>query len=219
MKLGLFLSIYFLAILGLQATVGQIPVEYFGGQERSTVDIMFFKYFKNKQHENSRWLFFNRNRVSVDYKMTETSNLPVFGFTEAISYNQPKLKGIAPVLVAQIFSSGFYPKAGVQYALQRKGLTIFTWIVHELAGNSYTDVFLLSRFTPQLTDKCKLFTQFEFVNTLPDNNQLNFTFIQRIRLGLQQESWQYGGGIDLTQTGRDAYFTFLNLGVFIRHEF
>lgn len=219
MKSNLFLNSCFLVIIGLQATVGQIPVEYFGGHEKSTVDIMFFKYFKNKQYENSQWLFFNRNRVSVDYEMTETSNLPVFGFTEAISYNHPKLNGIAPVLVAQIFSSGFYPKAGVQYALQRKGLTIFTWIVHELADNSSTDIFLLSRFTPQLTENYKLFTQFEFVNTLPDNNEVNFTFIQRVRLGLQRESWQYGGGIDLTQTGRDAYFTFSNIGVFIRHEF
>lgn len=219
MKPSLFLSLCFLVMIGLQAAVGQIPVEYFGGHERSTVDIMFFKYFKNKHHENSRWLFFNRNRVSVDYEMTETSNLPVFGFTEAISYNHPQLKGIAPVLVAQIFSSGFYPKAGVQYALQRKVMTIFTWIVHELAANSYTDIFLLSRFTPQLTENYKLFTQFEFVNTLPDNNEYNVTFNQRMRLGLQRGSWQCGGGIDLTQTGRDIYFTFSNIGIFIRHEF
>ncbi|MCA6434258.1 MAG: hypothetical protein IM574_11695, partial [Cytophagales bacterium] len=79
----------------------QIPVEIFAGYQKLTIDVMFFKYFKNKQKENSNWLFFNRNRASVDYRMTSKTYLPQFGFTEAISYNHPKLKGFAPVAVVQ----------------------------------------------------------------------------------------------------------------------
>ena len=90
----------FIILIGICSTAkAQIPVEIFAGHERTTVDIMFFKYFKNNQGENSRWLFFNRNRASVDYRMTKTSYLPQFGFTEAISYNHEKLKGFAPVIL------------------------------------------------------------------------------------------------------------------------
>ena len=60
--------------------IAQIPVEIFGGHHRSTIDIMFFKFFKNNKAENSPWLFFNRNRASIDYRMTDTSFLPQFGF-------------------------------------------------------------------------------------------------------------------------------------------
>jgi len=91
----------------------QIPVEVFTGHEKTTVDIMFFKYVRNKQKENSEFLFFNRNRASLDYDQSSTENLPQLGFTEAISYNHLALNGFAPVLVSQILNRGFYPKAGI----------------------------------------------------------------------------------------------------------
>lgn len=90
---------------------GQIPVELMAGHERSTVDVMFFSFFKDKQGQNSRWLFFNRNRASIDYRMTDNTYLPQFGFTEAISYNHEKLNGFAPVAVGQVLSWGHMLKA------------------------------------------------------------------------------------------------------------
>jgi hypothetical protein len=71
------------ALLIRSAALSQIPVEVFAGHEKTTVDLMFFRFFKNSAGENSRFLFFNRNRASVDYRMTGKSYLPQFGFTEA----------------------------------------------------------------------------------------------------------------------------------------
>ncbi len=197
----------------------QIPVEIFLSHKRSTVDIMFFKFFKNREGKNTRWLFFNRNRASIDYRMTQTQYLPQFGFTESISYNHKKLKGFAPVMVGQVLSWGVYPKAGIQYALVRKNLTVFTWLVSELLEEPDLDYFLLFRYTPRLTEKTNLFTQVESVNAFPTVSSQNFSFTQRFRLGLQFNSYQLGAGADFNQTGNTTFVKTYNLGVFIRHEF
>ena len=197
----------------------QIPVEIFVGNEKTTVDIMFFKYFKNKQGENSRWLFFNRNRARVDYRMTSKTYLPQFGFTEAISYNHEKLKGFAPVLVGQVLSWGVYPKAGIQYAHIRKNMMVFTWLVCETLEKPDLDYFLLFRCTPKLSEKINLFTQLESVNTFPTVRTDNYSFTQRLRLGLSIKSYQFGAGADFNQTGNSTFAKIYNVGGFIRHEF
>jgi hypothetical protein len=215
-----YLKIFFLAVSLYGGTAfAQIPVEVFTGHERTSVDIMFFKFFRNQQGNNSRFLFFNRNRASVDYRMTETSYLPQFGFTEAISYNHEKLKGFAPVFVAQVFSGGVYPKAGIQYAFIRENITVFSWFVTETLKNPNLDFFLLFRFTPKLSEKVNLFTQIETVNTFPTLNSDNFNFSQRLRLGIQLKRFQSGFGADFSENEKDNYDINANFGLFLRYEF
>ena len=197
----------------------QIPVEVFAGHKKATVDIMFFKYFKNKEGQNSIFLFFNRNRASIDYKMTETINLPQFGFTEAISYNHDKLKGFAPVVVVSVLNRGVYPKAGIQFAKIKKDYTIFSWLVSETLKEPNIDFFFLARYTPKLTDKLNLFSQLELVNAFPTVEQNNFSFTQRFRLGLKIKEFQFGAGLDLSQLGRNDFSKSENVGGFLRYEF
>ncbi|MDI9339123.1 MAG: hypothetical protein QM534_01025 [Sediminibacterium sp.] len=213
-------KLIFIILIGICSTAkAQIPVEIFAGNERTTVDIMFFKYFKNKHGENSRWLFFNRNRASVDYRITKTTFLPQFGFTEAISYNHEKLKGFAPVIVGQVLSWGVYPKAGIQYAHINKNMTIFTWLVCGILEKPDLDYFLLFRYTPKLTEKANLFTQVESVNAFPTVSTANFSFTQRLRLGIQLKTYQFGAGTDFNQTGNTKFTKIYTIGGFIRHEF
>lgn len=197
----------------------QIPVEVFAGHKKATVDIMFFKFIKNREAKSTRFLFFNRNRASIDYAMTQTSNLPQFGFTEAFSYNHEKLKGFAPVVVVSILNKGVYPKAGMQFAKIRKGYTIFSWLVTETRKEPNIDFFLLARYTPKLTDRLHLFSQIELVNALPSVEKNNFAFIQRLRLGLKVNEFQLGLGLDLTQLGRNDFTKTENVGGFLRYEF
>lgn len=198
---------------------GQLPVEVFSGDKKTTFDLLFFRYFKDKNGSNSKFLFFNRNRVAVDYKMTQSTYLPQFGFTEAISYNHQGLGGFAPVVVASLSNKGGYPKAGVQYARIRKEITLFTWLVCETIQNPLVDIFFLGRYTPRLTEKIYLFTQFESFNALPTNQEKNYNFTQRMRLGLKLKEFQFGIGSDITTTGRSTYSTVTNSGGFLRHEF
>lgn len=197
----------------------QIPVEVFAGHKKATVDIMVFKFFKYKEGHNSKFLFFNRNRSSIDYAMTETTNLPQFGFTEAISYNHEKLKGFAPVIVASILNKGVYPKTGIQFAKINNEYTIFSWIVAETLKEPNIDFFFLGRYMPKITDKLNLFSQIELVNTFPTVEHKNFAFMQRIRVGLKIKAVQFGAGFDLIQSGRDNYTNTENIGGFLRYEF
>ncbi len=196
----------------------QIPVELFTGNQRTTLDIMFFKFFKNKNDENSRFLFFNRNRMGAEYQMSKTENLPQFGFTEAVSYNHPKLKGFAPVMVAQVFSSGIYPKVGVQFVQIKEKFTLFSWLVSETQSNPTIDYYLLFRYTPSVTPKLKLFTQIEALNTMLTASNA-FSFSQRLRIGLKKESYQFGLGFDLSEKGQKELSLDANSGVFLRVEF
>lgn len=197
----------------------QIPVEVFVGHKKTTLDVMFFKYFKNKDNTNSKFLFFNRNRVSVDYKMTATTDLPSYSFTETVSYNNSKLKGFAPVLVGQLSNRGVYPKAGIQFVFMKKDFLFFTWAVCETKAKPIMDFFLLMRYEPTITEKVKAFAQVELINAFPLESTLNYTFIQRARLGLKIKSWQFGAGTDFAEIGNSYFATTTNLGGFLRHEF
>lgn len=180
---------------------------------------MFFKYFKRQQGENSRLLFFNRNRASLDYRQTKSTFLPQFGFTEAISYNHEKLFGVAPVLVGQVLSGGVFAKAGIQYVLLKKDLVVFSWLVSETTAQPDLDYFLLLRYTPALSMKVKLFTQIESVNVFPTAPTGNYSFTQRMRLGASIKSFQFGIGADVNETSHSDYTSTYNMGGFIRHEF
>lgn len=197
----------------------QIPVEAFAGNKKATLDIMFFKFIKNKDGQQSNFLFFNRNRTSVDYKMNTTAFLPLFGFTEAFSYNHKKLKGLAPVFVLSILNSGVNPKAGIQYSRVKKDFTLFSWVVTETVKNPKVDIFFLGRFIPKLSKNWNLFSQIELIQTLPTLKQRNFSFTQRFRFGLKLKEFQFGLGIDLAQLGRNSFTSTQNKGAFLRYEF
>jgi len=215
MRITLIIALLFILV----RSTGQIPVEFFGGNERSTLDILFFRNFRNKDKSNSHWLFFNRNRAAVDYRMTSTAYLPSFGFTEAVSYNHPHLKGLAPVMVAQIFNTGLFPKAGIQYVYLKKDITLFSWIVSETLTDPNLDHFLLFRFTPVLNEHTKLFSQLETLSVFPTARTNIFNFTQRIRLGIQWQHFQAGLGTDLNQRGRKSFTNSSNTGLFLRYEF
>lgn len=215
--MGKTATIVFIFLYGISQA--QIPVELFAGHQRASVDVMFFKYFKIREGKPQRWLFFNRSRAVVDYKQTSKTFLPQFGITGAVSYNHSKLKGFAPVVVVQVLNRGVYPKAGVQYALIKKELTIFSWLVCETMAKPNVDYFLLLRYTLRLSSKINLFTQAESVNTLPAIGNQNFVFTQRIRLGIQLKSYQLGAGADFNQIKGNLLLTTYNAGAFVRHEF
>ncbi len=202
-----------------QAAMAQTPVEIFGGHEKATLDVLFFKFFKKADGTNSRFLFFNRNRASVDYRQTTTQFLPQFGSTNAVSFNHQKLRGFAPVAVVQVFNRGVFPKAGFQFFQRKNNLTVFSWAVVELLENPNLDWFVLARFEPKLNGKWRFFTQFELLAAFPTDKKLNQNITERGRLGLKNGAFQFGIGADFTQNGRDIFFKTDNFGGFLRHEF
>jgi hypothetical protein len=196
-----------------------IPIEVFGGDKRATVDVLLAKYIKNKKEVPSKFFFFNRNRATIDYKMTTTANLPQFAFTEAISYDFKGLHGFAPVAVVQLFNRGVYPRAGIRYLKLKNNFTFFGWTVIDLLKNPTADVFILARYTPKLNDRWNLYTQAELINDFPTLSSANMNFTQRLRLGLKIGLISFGGAIDLNEVGRKQFTTITNTGAFLRYEF
>lgn len=195
------------------AAQAQIPFEVFAGQERTSLDVMFFRFFNNREGQATRFLFFNRNRAVTDYH-----NRTAFGSTNAISYNFKS--GLGIVAVGQVLGTGFVPKVGVQYAGRFADLTVFSWVVvSTFEKNNDLDWFLLMRYTPKLGETLRLFSQLELVNGFALNGGMNL--VQRYRLGLGYHTWQWGLGADFQQRGRTetGLASNHNLGVFLRHEF
>lgn len=211
---------YLLAILFNKGIAfGQLPVEFLVGNNKNSIDIMFFKFIKNKNQVQSPFLFFNRNRMSIGNPINSKNNLPQFGFTNALSYNNVKLKGFAPVFVLQSSSTGLFSKAGVQFAYLKPTFLLFSWVVLETNRNPYLDVFFMGRYNPKISEKLNLFIQAEFFNALNSHKSMNNNFTQRFRLGLQQKQFQYGLGIDLTEFGKTSFTSTTNTGLFIRYDF
>jgi hypothetical protein len=199
-------------------------LETFGGHARATEDVMFFTFFEKPAPAGgtpvrSDVLFFLRTRASVGYSMTETSDLPQFGLTSAVSYNPRAWKGLAPVFVVQVLNRGAFAKAGVQFARTGRRATVFSWLVCETDRQPVVDVFILGRYIHPLNGATGLFLQGESVNALPTAAADQYSFTQRLRVGVQVHRWQFGPGVDITRSGRAAFATTTNIGAFVRHEF
>jgi hypothetical protein len=219
-----FIALCITPLLFWGGVMAQIPVEVFGGHEKTTFDVMFFEFIKNvKESEASakptRFLFFNRNRASFDYRQTSTKYLPLFGFTEAISYNHPKLKGFAPVLVAQVNNKGIVPKVGMQYFHRKGDVTLFSWVVSETEKEPAFDFFMLTRYEPVITKQLHLFTQLELINAFPTKSSEPLNFYQRVRLGIKINAFQFGAGVDFNEFGKTTFTNTNNIGGFLRYEF
>lgn len=209
-----------LITLGLSILQAQIPIETVFGDKQATFDLMFFKYFKTRDAQNSKLLFFNRNIASFEYRRDSQRSLSFFSFTEAISYNDPNLKGFAPVLVMQFTNRGVYPKAGAQYVYIKRSLTIFSWLVSETMSQPEIDYYLLLRFTPKLSQKLNLYTQTESLNVFNTQNIVGNRHYQRFRIGIGLQNWQFGLAANLSiidySVSADVQ---TNVGGFLRHEF
>ncbi|MEO5599405.1 MAG: hypothetical protein ABIR06_00625 [Cyclobacteriaceae bacterium] len=86
-------------------------------------------------------------------------------------------------------------------------------------NNPYIDFFILTRFEPRLSDKLNIFAQLELVNAFPTQVEANYSYIQRLRLGLKSSTWQYRLGADINESGIASFTNTNNLGLFLRHEF
>ncbi len=187
-------------------------VEYYSGDERNGVDLMWFKNFKNLNGEKSPLLFFSRNRASVDYHNSPTA----FGSTNAISYNFKNGFGI--VTVASFLNSGFTPKTGFQFYKQKGDFMFFGWAVVDLKKGGNIDIFGLFRYQPKLNEQWKVFSQLELFPVYnPSSEFWNIT--QRIRLGVKYQNVAFGLMTDFNQSGINDFTTIENIGGFLRYEF
>jgi len=125
---------------------------------------MFFTFFMKpappgETAVRSDVLFFFRARASVDYAMTDTSNLPQFGLTSAVSYKSAGLERTGAGPRRPDVQPRMFAKAGVQFARTGRRATVFSWLVCEADRQPVVDVFILGRYVHPLKGATGLFLQ------------------------------------------------------------
>ena len=204
----LILYIFFLIQTGAAAQIA----EYYAGHNRTGADMMWFKNFTTKEIKKTPFLFFSRNRASVDYK----NSTALFGSTNAVSFNFNK--GIGIVAVASFVNTGFIPKAGIQYYKQKGSFMFFGWLVADVKEKGNLDLFGMFRLTPKINEAWKGFGQLElFPVYTPGTGFWNIT--QRFRLGAKYHAWAGGLMLDLNQYGKQKFTITNNTGAFVRYDF
>jgi hypothetical protein len=192
-------------------TIAQ-AVEGYAGHERAGMDLLWFKNFKNKREERGPFLFFSRNRASVDYQGSPTA----FGSVNAVSYNFKN--GLGIVAVASFLQAGFTPKAGIQYYKAKGDFMFFGWLVADLKDNGGADVFGLFRYQPKINETWRIFSQLELFPAYHFSAE-TWSLTQRLRFGVKYHTWAAGFMADFNQTGKITFKNTNNWGVFIRNEF
>jgi len=186
--------------------------EYYAGHKRTGVDLLWFKNFKNKKEQRAAFLFFSRNRASVDYEKSPTA----FGSTNAVSYNFRN--GLGIVAVASFLNAGVTPKGGVQYYKAKGSFMLFGWLVYDLKPEGNIDLFGLFRYQPKINENWKGFGQLELFPVYnPSSEVWNLT--QRLRLGAKYQAWAGGLMMDFNQTGKTQFTKTNNIGAFVRYDF
>lgn len=142
-----------MAMFQIRSIAFSQSVEIYAGMNRAGVDLMWFRNFKNETNTKSPFLFFSRNRASVDY----ISSPSTFTSTNAVSYNLKN--GIGFVGVASIPNAGFVYKTGIQYYKFNNNLFIFAWLVTDIKKNGNIDLFALFRYKPVIKENWKGFGQ------------------------------------------------------------
>jgi hypothetical protein len=167
--------LFTLAMLLSGSIANAQAAEAYAGHQRAGIDILWFKYFKNGADEKTPFLFFSRNRASVDYQ----NSSGIFGSTNALSYNFKN--GLGIVVAGTFLNTGFRPKMGAQYFKQHGGFMLFTWLVADLKKEGTVDLFGLFRYQPSIAEHWKIFSQLEFFPVYkPSTETWNLT--QRLRL-------------------------------------
>ena len=188
--LGLFLSSFSLHAQSL---------EYMQGNERIFVDAQWLKTFDAER----RWSLFSRSRATVDYE--ENTNL----FTGAY-LNYTSKPGIGGTLVGSISTFGANASAGAHFFKANSQFMVYALLSIDLSSELGYSWFSILRYTPELTEKWKLYTSLELFSSF--NGEGHVASVQRLRAGVDSKGYQFGAGLNLSGLGRDYSTTDFNIG-------
>ena len=197
---------FIIALIGLYCTTsfGQ-SLEIMVGHERIFVDAQWLKFMNNK----NQWSLFSRTRATIDYD--NQTNL----FTGAY-LNYTFKNGLGSSLVGKIGNNGGGADAGVHIFKSKNNWMLFGLASISLKNELEYSWFSIFRFTPQINDQWKFYSSLELFNLFGKENHL--VSVQRIRLGLDYQQFQFGIAGNFTEIGED-WTGNSNVGGFIRKSF
>lgn len=196
-------SIWMLFLNGSNLTAQS--VEILAGHENTQGDIQWLKPFSAA----SKFLFYNRNRFTVDYE-----NKTTYFISGITAYEIKNGFGVANEML--ITSEGWITKFGLQYLNSTATFTAYVWLNSGYLKEFKYDFFSFIRYQPKINENWRYYFQLEVVsNFTKDGNEFS---AQRPRLGVATKNIQFGLAGDFNQVGTQLNFLF-NAGLFIRKEF
>lgn len=205
MKPFFILIISFFSISHLDAQ----SIEVMPGNNFVFTDIQFFKSF-DKQY---RMTLFSRTRARLTYNDDENG----INFFSGAYFNYTFKSGLGGSIIGRINNFGSDADTGIHFYKQKKAWTFFVLPSISLTNGGTYSWFSIIRFRPDLNEEWKLYTSLELFTALNKSDHLAST--QRIRLGMDYKTFQFGLAMNLTEVGDDWILVNDNYGVFLRKEF
>ncbi len=180
-------------------------LEIMAGHQGIFTDAQWFSTFG----KDRKWSVFSRTRATVDYEQhTDPFTGTYLNFTTR--------SGLGGSVVGKISSANAGADAGAHFLNISKSWTHFLLVSAGLKRPFEYSWFSVSRFTPPLSERLKLYTSLELFTLVREGRHV--VSVQRLRAGLQQGQLEYGAAANLGETGRVRTVT-TNFGLFLRKSF
>ncbi|MEM6800852.1 MAG: hypothetical protein AAF696_05580 [Bacteroidota bacterium] len=179
--------------------------EIMPGTKRIFIDAQYLKFLDT----HKSFSLFSRTRATAAYDEQATDL-----FTGAY-FNYTTKSGFGGSLLGRISSRNSGVDIGVHYFKAKKSFMIFALTSINISDELLYSWFSILRFTPELKKDWKLYSSLELFSAFGEIGHLSS--VQRIRLGLDREAYQFGFAINLNES-RFAE-TDVNPGIFVRKQF
>ena len=193
------------SLILIQFTYSQ-SVEIMPGTERIFADIQWLKPLG----DDYKWTIFSRTRATVDY---EDENRDFFS---GLYLNYTMKSGFGASLVGRLSSADAGVDIGPHFIKQTKDVTFFALASISLQSELSYSWFSIFRYTPELSEKWKAYSSLELFSAFREEGHA--LSVQRIRLGVDRNGYQFGFAVNFRATGRPYRLRDTNPGIFIRKQ-
>ena len=153
---------------------------------------------------------FSRTRARIDYGEDSPD------FFSGLYLNHTFNSGLGLSVLGRINNRAADIDIGPHFYKQTKNLSFFGLLTFSLTDWGVYSWFSILRYRPSLNNMLKLYSSFELFIAMDQSNHLAST--QRLRLGLDYQTYQFGLALNLTEFGNKFEFVNNNFGVFVRKE-
>ncbi|MBW2967161.1 hypothetical protein KY362_01605 [Candidatus Woesearchaeota archaeon] len=190
----------YMTLMPAKAEAEFFSAEVLAGQESATLDTMIFGEIGDAAGVGGRI------RATVDYE----GNASTFGM---IDFTYELYEGFGAIFEAHLSDGGISFRPGLQYVNSWGDFSIYALSTVGVDTAPDVDVIAILRYQPDLTDRLSFVSQAECVSNFGGEGH-NFS-IQRLRLGLGVDWFEFGAAGDLREDGNSGDFSY-NVGGYVR---
>lgn len=197
-------------LLGFTILDGKIQAqsfEFMPGIERIFVDAQYLK-FLDKDYKFS---LFSRSRATAEYDQ------PVTDLFTGAYVNYTTKSGFGASVIGRISSFNAGIDAGLHFFKANETFMVFALPSININNELLYSWFSIMRFTPHINEKWKLYTSLELFSAFIQQGHLSS--VQRIRLGIDRQGYQFGLAVNIAERGNNLKDTDTNPGIFLRKQF